>query len=100
MTHELLSIASDVVEMARKAGATSADAVAISAQAQDVTLRHGNIEQLERSESQDLGLRVFVGQSAALIAGSVLTRDALQRLVERAIAMAKLAPPDPFAGIS
>lgn len=100
MTQDLLSIAADVVAMARKSGATSADAVAISARAQDVTLRHGTIEQLEQSESQDLGLRVFVGHSAAQIAGSVLTKEALQRLVDRAIAMAKLAPPDPFAGIA
>jgi PmbA protein len=100
MTHDLLSIAADVVAMALKAGATSADALAISATAQDVTLRHGVIEQLEQSESQDVGLRVFVGQSAAMIAGSVLTREALQRLVDRAIATAKLAPPDPFAGLA
>jgi PmbA protein len=100
MTHDLLSITSDVVKMALAAGATSADAIAISSRSQDVTLRHGVIEQFEQSESQDVGLRVFVGQSAALIGGSVLTRDGLQRLVDRAVAMAKLAPPDPFAGIA
>jgi PmbA protein len=100
MTHDLLSITSDVVDMALKAGATSADAMAVSSRSQDITLRHGVIEELEQSESQDVGLRVFVGQSAALIGGSVLTRDGLQRLVDRAIAMAKLAPPDPYAGIA
>jgi PmbA protein len=100
MTHDLLSITTDVIAMALKAGATSADALAISSRSQDVTLRHGVIEELEQSESQDVGLRVFVGQSAALIGGSVLTRDGLQRLVDRAIAMAKLAPPDPFAGLA
>ena len=100
MTHDLLSIANDLVQMALKAGATSADAMAISARDQGVTLRHGVIEEFEQSESQDVGLRVFVGQSAALIGGSVLTRDGLQRLVDRAIAMAKLAPPDPFSGIA
>ncbi len=100
MTHDLLSITSDVVQMALKAGATSADAMAVSSRSQDVSLRHGVIEELEQSESQDVGLRVFVGQSAALIGGSVLTREGLQRLVDRAIAMAKLAPPDPFAGLA
>jgi PmbA protein len=100
MTHDLLSITSDVVAMALKAGATAADALAISSQSKGVSLRHGVIEELEQSESQDVGLRVFVGQSAALIGGSVLTRDGLQRLVDRAIAMAKLAPPDPYAGIA
>jgi PmbA protein len=100
MTIDLLSVANDVVQMARKAGATSADAIAISSRSQGVSLRHGVIEEFEQSESQDVGLRVFIGQSAALIGGSVLTKDGLQRLVDRAIAMAKLAPADPFAGIA
>lgn len=100
MTHDLLSITDDVVKMAVKAGASSADALAISSRAQGVSLRHGQIEEFEQSESQDVGLRVFVGQSAAMIGGSVLTREGLQRLVDRAIAMAKLAPPDPYAGIA
>ncbi len=100
MTTKLLSIAHDVVAMALKAGATSADAITISAQSQGVSLRHGVIEEFEQSESQDVGLRLFTGQSAALISGSVLTRDGLQRLVDRAMAMAKLAPPDSFAGIA
>jgi PmbA protein len=100
MKTDLLSVAADLVKMAVKAGATSADAMAISSRAQDVSLRHGVIEELEQSESQDVGLRVFVGQSAAMIGGSVLTRDSLQRLVDRAMAMAKLAPPDPYAGLA
>jgi PmbA protein len=100
MTIDLLSIANDTVAMALKAGATSADAMAISARDQGVSLRHGVVEELEQSESQDVGLRVFVGQSAAMISGSVLSRDGLQRLADRAVAMAKLAPPDPFAGIA
>ncbi len=100
MTLDLLTVTADVVAMALKAGATSADAIAISSRSQDVGLRHGVIEEFEQSESQDVGLRVFVGQSAALIGGSVLTRDGLQRLVDRAVAMAKLAPPDPFAGVA
>jgi len=100
MTTDLLSVASDIVNLALKSGATAADAVAISSKSEEVTLRHGTIENVERSESQDVGLRVFVGQSAGLISGSVLSPDGLQRLVDRAIAMAKLAPPDPFAGLA
>jgi PmbA protein len=100
MTTDLLSVAHDLVQMALKAGASSADAMAISSHSQGVSLRHGVIEEFERSESQDVGLRLFTGQSAALISGSVLTQDGLQRLVDRALAMAKLAPPDPFAGIA
>jgi PmbA protein len=100
MTVDLLSIASDAVSFAKRSGATAADALAVSSRSHDVTLRHGVIERFEQSESQDLGLRVFVGQSSAIIAGSVLTPDGMQRLVDRAIAMAKLAPPDIFAGLA
>jgi PmbA protein len=100
MTIDLLSVASDIVDLSLKSGATSADAMAISSKSEEVTLRHGIIENVERSESQDVGLRVFVGQSAGLISGSVLSREGLQRLVDRAIAMARLAPPDPYAGLA
>ncbi len=100
MSIDLMTVAADAVEMAKMAGATAADAMAISAVDQSVSLRHGVIEELEQSESQDVGLRVFVGQSSGLISGSVLTRDGLQRMVERAIAMAKLSPPDEHAGLA
>jgi PmbA protein len=100
MMFDPLSIADDVVTMARKAGATAADAIVMSTSDTSISLRHGVVEELEQSESQDVGLRLFIGQSAALIGGSVLTRDGLQRLVDRAMAMAKLAPPDPFAGLA
>jgi PmbA protein len=100
MTTDLLSVASEIVDLALKAGATSADAMAISSRSEEVALRQGVIENVERAESQDVGLRAFVGQSAGLVSGSVLNREGLQRLVERAIAMARLAPPDPYAGLA
>jgi PmbA protein len=74
--------------------------LAIASVDQQVTLREGVIEEVESSESQDVGLRVFVGQSAGLISGSVLNREGLNRLVDRAMAMARLAPPDPHAGLA
>lgn len=100
MSIDLVDVAANAVDMAMKAGATAADAMAVSASDQSVSLRHGVIEELEQSESQDVGLRVFVGQSSGLISGSVLTRDGLRRMVERAIAMAKLSPPDEHAGLA
>jgi PmbA protein len=100
MALNLMDVAAEAVSLAQKAGATSAEALAISSLDQSVSLRHGAIEELEQSESQDVGMRVFVGQSSGLISGSVLTRDGLHRLVERAVAMAKLAPPDEHAGLA
>jgi PmbA protein len=100
MIDDLLNVASDVVSRAMKQGATAADALAVEGGSTEVSINHGKVEKLERSESRDISLRVFVGESAATISGSVFTNAALNTLVERVIAMAKLAPPDPFAGIA
>jgi PmbA protein len=100
MKDDLLNIASDVVKRALKAGATAADAMAVDGRSTEVSLRAGVIEKLEQSEAREVGLRVFAGQSSAMIAGSVLTSEALDRLVERCVAMAKLAPPDSYSGLA
>lgn len=100
MTDDLLSLAQDAVDMARKAGASAAEAVAVSRLGTDIEWREGVIEKLEQAEAREIGLRVFAGQSSAIISGSVLTRAAVQRLAEQALAMARLAPPDPFAGVA
>ena len=100
MIDTLLSLAGDAVAQARKLGADAADALAIDGRGTSIELREGRIEKLEQAEARDLGLRVFVGQSSAMISGSVLTSAAIRRLAETAVAMARLAPPDPFAGIA
>ncbi len=100
MIDDLLTIASDVVALAKKKGATAADALAVEGRTTDITIETGKIEKLEQSESRDIGLRVFVGHSSASISGSVFDGTSLAKMVERAIDMAKLAPPDPHAGIA
>jgi PmbA protein len=100
MIDELLSVASDVVARAMKRGATSADALAVEGGSTEVSINEGKVEKLERSESRDIGLRVFSGQSSAFISGSVFSSGALETMVERALAMAKLAPPDPHSGLA
>jgi PmbA protein len=100
MTDDLLNIAADVMARALKLGATSADAMAVDRRDTEVSLRQGVVEELVQSEAREIGLRVFAGQSSAMIAGSVLTSEALQRLAERCFAMAKLAPPDQYAGMA
>jgi len=100
MIDELLSLAADAVAQARKLGADAADALAIDRRGTDVELREGHIEKLEQAEARELGLRVFMGQSSAMISGSVLTREAIARLAETAIAAARLAPPDPYSGLA
>ncbi len=100
MTDDLLNLANDVVARAKKLGADSCDALAVDAQGTDIEMREGEIEKLERTESRGLGLRVFIGQSSALISGSVFTPESLDRLAETAVAMARVAPPDSFAGLA
>src|SRR6185436_16447026 len=100
MTDDLLNLAADILARARKLGADSCDALAVDAQGTDIEMREGEIEKLERTESRGLGLRVFIGQSSALISGSVFTSESLDRLAETAVAMARVAPPDSFAGLA
>ncbi|MEO6606998.1 MAG: TldD/PmbA family protein [Aestuariivirga sp.] len=100
MSDELLNLAQMAVDKAIKLGATAADAIVVDGNSTSVSVRQGKIEDVGRSESRDIGIRVFAGQSSAIIAGSVLTSEAIGKLVERALAMAKLAPPDPYSGIA
>lgn len=92
--------AADVVARATKAGADAADAVVVASGSTDVSVRLGKIEGLGRSESNELGLRVFVGTRSASASTSDLSAAAIDALVERTIAMARLAPEDPYAGLA
>jgi len=100
MNDELLNLAQMAVDKAMKLGATAADAIVVDGNSTSVSVRQGKIEDVGRSESRDIGLRVFAGHSSAIIAGSVLTAEAIGKLAERALSMAKLAPPDPYSGIA
>jgi PmbA protein len=90
----------DVVAAARKAGADAAEAVFAERQSLSVGVRLGELEEVEREEAKDLGLRVFVGRRSATVSGSDVSPEARAKLVERAVAMARLAPEDPYAGFA
>ena len=90
----------EVVAAALKAGADGAEAVAAERQSLSITVRNGALEEVEREEARDLGLRVFVGRKQAAVSGSDLSADARARLIERAVAMARLAPDEPYAGLA
>jgi PmbA protein len=97
---DLLNIAKDLLTLAKKQGATAADAIVGESRDTSISVRNGEVENLEQAESREATIRVFVGQSSARMSGSVLTPDALERIVARAVEMAKLAPPDPYAGLA
>jgi PmbA protein len=100
MTTDLLSLLDDCVRRAVKAGADGADALAYDSQSVSVARRLGKPEKLERSESRDLGVRVFVGRRQAVVSTSERTPEALAGLVERAVAMARAVPEDPYCGLA
>jgi len=93
VTHRLL-------DAARKAGADAADAMAQAARSLDVDMRQGQLEQAERSESIDIGLRVLIGQRQAVVSSSDTSQETLRLMAERAVAMAKEAPDDPSIGLA
>jgi PmbA protein len=96
----LTELAERLVAAARKAGADAADAVAVRSVSLAVEVRDGKVEESERSESDDMGLRVLVGRRQALVSTNEIRQDGAATLAERAVAMARAAPDDPFAGLA
>ncbi len=97
---EPLNLLSDLMGRATRAGADAADAVYFDAASLSVAQRLGEPEKLERAESCDLGLRVFVGKRQAIVSSTDFAPEVLDELVERAVAMARIATEDPYCGIA
>ena len=97
---EAQSRAQDLVSAARKAGADAADAIYACNASTNVSVRLGALEDVERSEGEEIGLRVFIGSRSASISASDMNPATLATLVDRSIAMAREAPEDPYAGLA
>ena len=97
---DALTILTDLIGRARRAGADAADAVLFEGTSIAHSQRLGKVEKLERSEGYDLGLRVFCGKKQAIVSSNDRSAGALNELVERALTMARAVPEDPFAGIA
>ena len=91
---------SDLVTHAKSAGADAADAIYVEGISVSTACRKGEPESLSRSEGYDLGLRVLIGQRQAMVSSSDLSKSALDDLVARAVAMAKVVPEDPYCGLA
>ena len=100
MTQSLSDLSDQILQAAKRAGADAADAIAVDGTSLSITVREGALEQAERSEGIDIGLRVFVGQRQACVSSSDTKPDTLTQMAERAVAMAKEAPEDPHAGLA
>ncbi|MEO1222892.1 MAG: TldD/PmbA family protein [Pseudomonadota bacterium] len=89
-----------LIASARKAGADAADAILVKSTSLSAILRLDQTERVERSEAADLGLRVFVGRRMAIVSSADQRQPALDAMVERAVAMARAVPEDPYAGLA
>ena len=96
----LTDLAERLVAAARKAGADAADAVAVRSVSLGIEIRDGALEESERSESDDVGLRVFVGRKQAVVSTNDIGSAGVDALAERAVAMARVAPEDQYAGLA
>ncbi len=92
--------AAALVEAAMRAGADAADALYIGDGSTSVQVRLGELEDVTRSEGEEIGLRLFVGTRSASVSSSDLSDEAMTALVDRAAAMAREAPEDPYAGLA
>ncbi|MFK7842495.1 MAG: TldD/PmbA family protein [Sphingorhabdus sp.] len=89
-----------LISQAKKAGADAADAIYVCDAATQVQIRLGNLEDVERSEGEEIGLRVFVGKRSATVSSSDMDPQILSSLVGRALDMAREAPEDQYAGLA
>ena len=97
---ETMNVVSDLVSRAKRAGADSADALLVESASISAAQRLGEPEKVERAESTDVGLRVFIGHRQAVVSSTDMSKEALSELVERAVAMAKAVPEDPDCGLA
>jgi PmbA protein len=93
------TLAERLVAAAKRAGADAADAIAERGMSQSVEVRDGTVEASERSEGDNMGLRAFVGRRQAVVSTNDLNGN-VDELAERAVAMARIAPEDKYAGLA
>ncbi len=96
----LAPFAEALLDAAKRAGADSADAIVVDGTSVSIGVLNGALEQAERSEGIDLGLRVLIGKRQACVSASDTEASTLTEMAERAVAMARLAPEDPYAGLA
>jgi PmbA protein len=96
---EAQSLVADLIATARKAGAENADALYHESRSLSAGVRLGQPEDVESSESRELGLRVLLGKRQACVSTTDFAKSTLDELVGRAVSMARVAPEDAFCGL-
>ncbi|MGR3823350.1 MAG: TldD/PmbA family protein [Salipiger marinus] len=100
MSKDLETLTAALLQAATRAGADAADAMALDGTALGIDTRGGRLEQAERAEGLEFGLRVLIGQRSAVVSGSDARPEVLAAMAERAVAMAREAPEDPYIGLA
>ena len=100
MQQDLEALTGALLRAARAAGAEAADAIAVTGRSISIDVREGTLEQAERAEGIDLGLRVLIGRRQACVSASDARAQTLEVMAERAVTMAREAPEDPHAGLA
>jgi len=100
MTNDFNALANKLLKIAALAGADTADVLLVDARYVSIDVRDGVLEHAERSESVDVGLRVLIGQQQACVSVSDTSDHTLEKMAERAVAMAKVAPKDKYIGLA
>ena len=99
-TDQALDRLDHLLALAKTAGADKADAVYFGEASTGIGVRLGTLEDIGRSEGEEIGLRLFLGEQSAQVSVSDLSPQALGEAVDRALSMAREATPDPFAGFA
>ncbi|HEU0221772.1 MAG TPA: DNA gyrase modulator, partial [Paracoccaceae bacterium] len=100
MTEDLEGLAAALLDAAGRAGAEAADAIVVAGESLTVELHNAEFEHAERSEGIDLGLRVLIGRRQACVSASDRSAITVAAMAERAVAMAREAPEDPWIGLA
>src|SRR5690606_12325351 len=100
MAEDLEALAGRLLDAARAAGAEAADAIVVAGDSLSIEVRNGALEQAERAEGIDLGLRVLLGRRQACVSASDTRAATIAAMAERAVAMAREAPEDPWCGLA
>ena len=95
-----IALAHKLIELTKAAGADAADVLVSDSASLSVSCRMGQLEDTERAESRDIGLRAMIGQKQAFVSGSAVDEDALKQLAQRAVDMAQATPEDRYCGFA
>lgn len=95
-----IALAHKLIDLTKAAGADGADVLVSDSASLSVSCRMGQLEDTERAESRDIGLRAMIGQKQAFVSGSAVDEEALKQLAQRAVDMAQATPEDRYCGFA